>query len=75
MVIPRMALRLLFLTKLAEELAVGSLTGRFQRRSVVCKNTAHVMQEPCSRQQDGGVFEIVHMVEEKLSVNVALLCR
>ncbi|MPM21177.1 hypothetical protein SDC9_67620 [bioreactor metagenome] len=33
------------------------------------------MQEPCSRQQNGGVFEIIHMVEEKLGINVALCCR
>jgi len=69
-----MTLCLLFLTELAQELSIGSLAGRLQRWSIVCKHTAHVMQEPCSLQQDGGVFKLIYMVKKKLRVNVALGC-
>jgi hypothetical protein len=32
------------------------------------------MQEPCGGQEDGGVFELVHMVEEELGIDIALRC-
>ena len=67
--------RTLFLVQLETPFSVNVRTGWLQWRRIVRKNTAHVMQEPCPRQQNGGVFEAVHMVEEKLSVDVALRCR
>lgn len=75
MVIPRMTLRLLFLPELAKKLPVDPLFLRFQWRGVVCKNTAHVMQKPCCRQQNGRVIEILDMVKEKLGIKIALRCR
>jgi len=67
-----MTLRLLFLPEPAQELAVSALSGWFQRRGIVCKHTAHVMQKPGSHKQNGGGLEAVYMVKKKLRVNITL---
>jgi hypothetical protein len=68
-----MARRLLLLLQLESALSVNMKTGGPCRRwSVIPENAAQVMQEPCGGQEDGGVFELVHMVEEELGIDIAL---
>jgi hypothetical protein len=74
-IVPGMTLRSLFLAQLPLPLAVNHQSASGAAcRCVLPKYPTHVMEHSCCGEKRGGIAEAIHVVDEKLCVNISLCC-